>query len=102
MIHVYIMLKKLILKKFNYESIYSKANSNEQIEYYTRGFNLLFDAYLNDIKTNYKDKNILLVTHSGICRILYYYFNGIPEDGNLIGYESTNCSFEKYELEEEK
>ena len=48
------------LKKFNYESIYSKANSNEQIEYYTRGFNLLFDAYLNDIKTNNIDSDIYI------------------------------------------
>lgn len=74
---------------------YKKAESVKHI--YDR-----IESLLNDIKTNYKDKNILLVTHSGICRILYYYFNGIPEDGNLIGYESTNCSFEKYELEEEK
>lgn len=51
-----------------------------------------------DIKHTYKDKNILLVTHSGICRILYYYFNGIPANGSMAKYESTNCSFEEYEL----
>lgn len=55
---------------------------------------------LNDIKKNYSDKTVLIATHSGICRILYYYFNGIPESGSLLEYESTNCSLEKYELEE--
>lgn len=74
---------------------YEKAESVKHI--YDRVVSLL-----DDIRNNYKNKNVLLVTHSGICRILYYYFNGIPEDGNLIGYESENCSFEKYELEEKE
>jgi hypothetical protein len=52
---------------------------------------------LNDIKANYKDKTVLIATHSGVCRVLYYYFNGIPESGSLLEYQSTNCSLEKYE-----
>ena len=63
----------------------------------------LFDrvvSLLDEIKKKYSDKTVLLVTHSGICRVLYYYFNGIPENGSLIEYESTNCSIEKYELED--
>ena len=48
------------LKRFNYENIYSKANTNEQIEYYTRGFNLLYDVYLNDIKTNNINSDIYI------------------------------------------
>ena len=61
----------------------------------------LFDrveSLLKEVKEKYNDKNVLLVTHSGIVRILYYYFNGIPEDGDLMEYESHNCSFEQYEL----
>lgn len=58
------------------------------------------DSLIREIKNKYKDKTVLLVTHSGICRILYYYFNGIPEDGDLTEYESTNCSVERYELED--
>lgn len=55
-------------------------------------------SLLNDIATNYSDKTVMIVTHSGITRVLYYYFNGFPEDGDLTEYESTNCSFEEYEL----
>lgn len=55
-------------------------------------------SLLNDISINYSDKTVLLVTHSGITRVLYYFFNGFPEDGDLTEYESTNCSFEEYEL----
>lgn len=58
------------------------------------------DDLLKEIKQKYKNKNILLVTHSGICRILYYYFNTIPEDGDLLEYESQNGLIEEYELEE--
>ena len=55
-------------------------------------------SLLNDILIKYCNKTVLLVTHSGVCRVLYYYFNGFPDDGNLTEYESTNCSFEEYEL----
>lgn len=55
-------------------------------------------SLLNDISMNYSDKTVMLVTHSGITRVLYYYFNGFPDDGDLTEYESTNCSFEQYEL----
>lgn len=55
-------------------------------------------SLLNDILIKYSDKTVMIVTHSGITRVLYYYFNGFPEDGDLTEYESTNCSFEEYEL----
>ena len=56
-------------------------------------------SLLEDIIIKYPNRNILLVTHSGICRVLYYYFNGFPDDGDLLEYESHNCSFEEYDLE---
>ena len=34
---------------------------------------------LNDIKKNYSDKTVLITTHSGICRILYYYFKSAKQ-----------------------
>ena len=55
-------------------------------------------ALLNIISIKYSDRNVLLVTHSGICRVLYYFFNGFPEDGDLTEYTSTTASFEEYEL----
>ena len=46
------------LKQFNYDNIYSKANTKEEIEYYTKGFNSLFAKYLNDIEYNNEDSEI--------------------------------------------
>ncbi len=70
---------------------YEKAESMGEI------FNRV-SSLLNDISIKYSDRTVLLVTHSGLTRVLYYYFNGFPEDGDLTEYESTTCSFEKYEL----
>ncbi len=55
-------------------------------------------SLLNDISINYSDRTVMLVTHSALTRVFYYYFNGFPEDGDLMEYESHNCSFEEYEL----
>ena len=50
------------------------------------------------LKEQYSDKNIIIVTHSGILRILYYYFKGIPEDGILSEVEIKNCEVYEYDL----
>ena len=52
---------------------------------------------LDEIKEKYKDKTILLVTHGGALRAIYWYFNGIPEDGS-VGYNiHANCEIKEYE-----
>lgn len=38
------------LKKFNYEKIYSKANTEEDLKKFEEMFNLLFETYLADLK----------------------------------------------------
>ena len=55
-------------------------------------------SFLDEIRAKYPDKNILIVTHSAIVRCIYYYFNGLPEDGNLFGYQSHTASLETYEI----
>ena len=53
---------------------------------------------LEDLKNKYQDKTILLVTHSGVARAIYYSINGIPEDGNLMTIDVPNCGNQIYEL----
>lgn len=47
------------LKRFNYENIYDKANSNEEKERLEDILRTLFNGYMHDLKTNNKDSNIL-------------------------------------------
>ena len=71
---------------------YEKAESARDI--YNR-----VKSIVEEVKQNYPDKNILFVTHSGVCRILYHYFHGIPEDGDMLkGYEAVTGRIEEYDL----
>ena len=70
---------------------YQKAESVQDL--YSRARDLLLE-----LKKEYDDKNIIIVTHSGIIRVLYYYFNGIPKDGNLDEVVIENCSVYEYEV----
>ena len=54
--------------------------------------------FLDEIKEKYKDKNILIVTHGGVARGVYFYFNEIPKDGKLENFGSGNCEIKEYEL----
>ena len=61
----------------------------------------LFDrvrSFLDEIKIKYKDKNILLVTHGGVARAIYFYFNEIPKDGMIEKFGSDNCGIKEYEI----
>ena len=46
------------LKKFNYENIYNKANTKEQLDFYEKVFNSLFDKYLDQLNNNVIDSDI--------------------------------------------
>ena len=48
----------LNLKKFNYENIYNKSMTKEELEYYRCGMNKIYNRYLHDIETNNKNSII--------------------------------------------
>ncbi len=54
--------------------------------------------FLDEIKEKYKDKNILLVTHGGVARAVYFYFNELPKDGMIQEFGSSNCGITEYEM----
>lgn len=56
-------------------------------------------AFLDKIKEEYKDKDILIVAHNGIGRAIYCYFNGLPSDGNLLSFEMPNAKVISYKFE---
>ena len=54
--------------------------------------------FLDEIKEKYKDKNILLVTHGGVARAIYFYFNELPKDGMIQKFGASNCEIAEYEM----
>lgn len=53
--------------------------------------------FLNELKSSNSNDNILLVTHGGISRAIYWYFNGIPNNGNSSDI-NENCKIYSYKL----
>lgn len=56
-------------------------------------------SFLDDVITsNDKDDTILIVTHGGVMRAIYFYFEEMPKDGDLSFYQAKNCEINVYEI----
>ena len=55
-------------------------------------------SFLEDIKVRYKDKNVLVVTHSAVSRVIYYMLEKIPEDANLSRIDIPNLRILEYKM----
>jgi len=55
--------------------------------------------FLDRIRREYKDKNILLVAHGGVGLIIESYYNGVPESRDLLEYGSVNGELKIYDIE---
>ena len=76
-------------KFWNYDSELEYQNLETMKSVYER-----ISSLLEELKTNNQEENILLVTHGGVARAIYWYFNGI--DNSLSDCE--NCKIYKYKL----
>ena len=76
-------------------------NYNSDIKYHQiesmKDVYLRIEEFLNELKKKYKNESILLVTHGGVSRAIYWYFNGIPKNGNSSNV-NENCKIYEYEL----
>lgn len=51
---------------------------------------------IEKIKKDYMEKNVLIVTHAGVCAMIYCYFNNIKPNGKLKIPGTKNCELVKY------
>ena len=54
------------------------------------------EKFLNEIREKYHDKNVLIVSHSGVCRVIRYILTGKKEN-DLRDYKMDNLEVYKYE-----
>lgn len=54
--------------------------------------------FIEDIKIRYKDKNVLVVTHSAVSRVIHYLLEKIPEDANLSRIDIPNLRIIEYKI----
>ena len=77
---------------WSYKQDYQYEKAENIREFFERVY-----KFLNRLKKEYSDKSILIVTHGGISIPVNCYFNGIPEDDNLLKLALKNCQVAKYE-----
>ena len=53
--------------------------------------------FLDEITKNYKNKNVLVVTHAGVCLYVRCYFEGEPDGVLYEKYKLQNCEVLSYE-----
>ena len=54
--------------------------------------------FLEDIKVKYKDKNVLVVAHSAVSRVIHYLLGKVPDDGDLTKINIPNLRIIEYKL----
>ena len=84
---------------FDYDGFWSIVNTHEYKD--AENVNKFIQRvhnFLNDLK-NRKEENILIGTHNGVCRAINTYFNGIPNDNNIIDLGIKNCEVVKYNFD---
>ena len=91
-------LEGIDVRNFNYRDFWTlgkdKMEDSETIEECkSRVYELL-----DELKEKYKGKNLLIVTHNGICRIIYMYFNGFLKNGDIFDKGHKNAEIKMYEL----
>ncbi len=82
--------KGFLNNKRNFAFKYPDGESMMQVAYRLYGF-------LDEIKEKCKGKNILIVTHGGVCRVAKTYFVDMTND-EFFNYSASNCQIEEYRL----
>lgn len=76
--------------KLNYETE-DKVEKISDLFYRTNEF-------LEDVKSKYKDKNILVVSHGATIRAMIFNLYGFSEKDDLLNFRVPNCSLLKYRI----
>ena len=54
--------------------------------------------FIEEIKIKHQDKNVLIVTHSAVSRVIHYLLGIIPEDGDLSKIDIPNLRIIEYKI----
>lgn len=78
------------------------ANKRNFAYRYPNGESMMQTAFriyglLNDIKVKYNDKNVMLISHGGVCRIINTYFQDMTNE-EFFNYTLDNGRVEEYDF----
>lgn len=73
---------------------FRRWNANDEIPFKMESISEMFERtanFYNDILPKTKGKNVLIVAHSGVGRLTYFYFTGKPKDGDYSNFQLDNA-----------
>ena len=73
-------------------------NTNVQGIERVQDFMKRVSEFLEDISVRYNDKNVLVVAHSAVLRVIHYLLGKIPDDGDLTRINIPNLRIIEYEI----
>ena len=79
-----------LANKRNFAYRYPGGESMMQVAYRTY-------SLIEEIKEKYGDKNVLLICHGGVSRVINTYFNDLSND-EFFHYELENAKLQEYEI----
>lgn len=82
--------KDFLENKRNFVYKYPNGESMMQVAYRIYGL-------IDEIKNKYKNENVLIISHGGVCRIINTYFRDMTNE-EFFNYTLENGKLEKYEL----
>lgn len=81
---------QFLANKHNFAYRYPNGESMMQVAHRTYGL-------LDEIREKYSDKNVLLVCHGGVARVMRTYFLDMTND-EFFNYSMENASYEVFEI----
>lgn len=84
-------------REYNWEEFWDwEQNKQYEQAENVRDFFARVSDVMEKIKNDYKGKNVLIVTHAGVCAMIYCYFNNIKPTGKLKIPGTKNCEIVRY------
>jgi uncharacterized phosphatase len=80
-------------KLFDFDQHFSLAHSEDLKDFFKRVY-----GAIDELKQQYADKTVLIVSHGGVHIALYAYVNGLSLTGNIRVSPMKNCEYRIYEL----
>lgn len=80
---------------------FRRWNANDEIPFKMESVPEMYErisSFYDELKTKYKSKNILIVSHSGVGRLSYFYFNGRPKDNDYSNFKLDNAKIMKFDI----
>lgn len=76
---------------------YQLNMSNQGVESIQTLFKRVSDFY-QDLKNQYSNQTVLIVTHGAVVRVLHFIINDYNENTNFLSFKIPNCKLFEYEV----